>query len=136
MELLEELSKPTSFGHAVDHGAILSIGARSGDDVLTLGEPGDEVVTEKYSVARGGPTCIHTTRPVRICVDRQLEGGYRASQVEAEDQGASQIAQDALHRGEVRLPGIMHVKTNLLDDVGDVGTGEHQYWRAPVRLLN
>jgi hypothetical protein len=56
--------------------------------------------------------------------------------VEAEDQGASQIAQDTLHRGEVRLPGIMHVKTNLLDDVGDVGTGEHQYWRAPVRLLN
>jgi hypothetical protein len=46
--------------------------------------------------------------------------------VEAKVQGASQIAQDALHRGEVKLPGIMHMKTNLLDGVGDVGAGERQ----------
>jgi hypothetical protein len=131
MELLEELSEPTSFGHAVDHGAILSIGARSEDDVLTLGEPGDEVVIEEYSIARGGPTCIHTTHPVRICVDRQLEGGYRASQVEAEDQGASQIAQDALHRGEVRLPGIVHMKANLMYGIGDVEVGDRQVLQGP-----
>jgi hypothetical protein len=41
MELLEELSKPTSFGHIVCHGAVLSLGARMGDDVLSLGGPGD-----------------------------------------------------------------------------------------------
>jgi hypothetical protein len=29
MELLEELPKPTSFGHAVGHGAILSLGVTS-----------------------------------------------------------------------------------------------------------
>jgi hypothetical protein len=46
--------------------------------------------------------------------------------VEVEVQGASQIAQDALHRGEVRLSGIMCMKTNLLDGVGDVGAGERQ----------
>jgi hypothetical protein len=69
MELLEELSEPTSFSYAVGHGAILSLDARAGDDVLALGGPGDEIVTEKHSVARGGPTCIRATCPVRIRVD-------------------------------------------------------------------
>jgi hypothetical protein len=41
MELLEELPEPTSFGHAVGHGAVLSLGARPGDDVLPLGGTGD-----------------------------------------------------------------------------------------------
>jgi hypothetical protein len=46
--------------------------------------------------------------------------------VEAEVHEASQIAQDALHRVDVRLPRIMHMKANLLDDIGDVGVGERQ----------
>jgi hypothetical protein len=51
--------------------------------------------------------------------------------VEAEVQGLSQIAQDALHRGVVRLSGIMHMKANLLDDVGDVRAGERQVLEGP-----
>jgi hypothetical protein len=39
MELLEELVEPTSFSHAIGHDAILSLGARSRDDVLMLGGP-------------------------------------------------------------------------------------------------
>jgi hypothetical protein len=58
MELLKELSEPTSFGHAVGHGEILSLGARVGDDVLTLGGVGDEVVTEEHNIALGGSVCI------------------------------------------------------------------------------
>jgi hypothetical protein len=81
MELLEELPEPTSFSYAVGHGAILSLDARARDDVLALGGSGDEIVAEKHSVARGGPTCIRATRPVRIRVDRQLGGGGGASQV-------------------------------------------------------
>jgi hypothetical protein len=81
MELLEELPEPTSFSYAVGHGAILSLGARAGDDVLALGVSGDEIVAEKHSVTRGGPTCIWATRLVRIRVDRQLGGGGGASQV-------------------------------------------------------
>jgi hypothetical protein len=41
MELLEELSKQTRFGHAIAHGEVLSLGARLGDDVLLLGRTGD-----------------------------------------------------------------------------------------------
>jgi hypothetical protein len=51
MELLEELLELTSFSHAVGHGAILSLGARSRDDVLALRGPGDEVVTKEHNVA-------------------------------------------------------------------------------------
>jgi hypothetical protein len=51
MELLEELPEPTSFSHAVGHAAILSLDARSGDYVLALGGPGDEVVTKEHNVA-------------------------------------------------------------------------------------
>jgi hypothetical protein len=47
MELLEELPEPISFDHAV----ILSLGARARDDVLVLGGPGDEVVTEEHNIA-------------------------------------------------------------------------------------
>jgi hypothetical protein len=70
MELLEELPEPTSFDHAIGHGAILSLDAWSRDDVLTLGGPRDKVVTEEYSTTRGGLVCIQTIRPVSICVDR------------------------------------------------------------------
>jgi hypothetical protein len=44
--------------------------------------------------------------------------------------------QDALHRGEVRLPRIMYIETDLLDGVGDVGAVNIKYWRTPTRLLN
>jgi hypothetical protein len=46
MELLEELLEPTSFGHTIGHAAILSLGTRLVDDVLALGEIGDEVVID------------------------------------------------------------------------------------------
>jgi hypothetical protein len=88
MEVLEELSEPTCFSHDV----ILNLDTRAGDDVLALGELGDEVVTEEQSIARGGPAFIRATRLVRIHVDHHLGGGGGASQVEAEVQGALQIA--------------------------------------------
>jgi hypothetical protein len=51
VEHLEELLEPTSLGHAIGHGAILSLSARAGDDVLTLGGPGDLATTRcRYQV--------------------------------------------------------------------------------------
>jgi hypothetical protein len=41
IEFLEELSEPISFGHAIGHGAVLSLVTRPGDDVLPLGGSGD-----------------------------------------------------------------------------------------------
>jgi hypothetical protein len=39
------------------------------------------------------------------------------------------------HGGEVGLLGIMHMKTDLLDDVGDVGAGERQVLEGPDEAL-
>jgi hypothetical protein len=84
MELLDELLEPTSFGHAVGYDVILSLGAQSGDDVLALGGPRDEVVVEEHNIARGALTCIRATHPVHIRVDRQLRGAGGSSQVKGE----------------------------------------------------
>jgi hypothetical protein len=37
---------------------------------------------------------------------------------------APEVAEEALESREVRLPGIMHVKTNLLNCICDVRPGE------------
>jgi hypothetical protein len=36
-----------------------------------------------------------------------------------------------LHHGEVRLPGIVHVEADLLDNRGDVRVGERQVLEGP-----
>jgi hypothetical protein len=51
--------------------------------------------------------------------------------VEAEVWGASQIVPDALYHGEVRLPGIMYMEADLLDDIGDVEASEHKVLEGP-----
>jgi hypothetical protein len=77
------LNEPTSFSHVVGHDVILNLDAWSGDDVLALGGPWDEIIAKEHNVARAGSTCIRATRPVRIHVDHQLGGGG-ASQVVTE----------------------------------------------------
>jgi hypothetical protein len=48
---VQQLTQPHSLSNTIGHGAILSLGAGSGDSVLTLGGLGDEVVAEKHSIA-------------------------------------------------------------------------------------
>ena len=58
VELQEELAQPCSFCNSISHSAILSFSTRPRDGVLTLGGPGDEVVTEEHNI---GPrwTCVY-----------------------------------------------------------------------------
>jgi hypothetical protein len=37
---------------------------------------------------------------------------------------AAEVAEESLESSEVRLAGIMHVKTDLLNDISDVRPGE------------
>ena len=50
-EALKELAQPSGFGDIVGHFAILGFNTGSGDSVLTLGGPGDNVVPEEHSIA-------------------------------------------------------------------------------------
>jgi hypothetical protein len=44
VQLHMQLTKPTCLCHAVGHDAVLRFSARTGDDVLTLRGPVDEVI--------------------------------------------------------------------------------------------
>jgi hypothetical protein len=68
MQLHKQLTKSTHLGHAVDHGAVLRLSARTGDDVLTLRALGDELVAQEYRVARSGPVSVGTTGRDNISV--------------------------------------------------------------------
>jgi hypothetical protein len=50
--------------HSQQHGTLLQ--HWSARRVLTLGQPRDEVVTEKHCVAKRGLLCIRTTCPISI----------------------------------------------------------------------
>jgi hypothetical protein len=54
---------------------------------------------------------------------------------EPEVDGATLVPQDALHRGEVWLPRVVHVEAHLLDGVGDVGPGEYEVLHGPSKAL-
>jgi hypothetical protein len=72
MQLHKQLTKPTHLCHAVGHGAVLRLSARTGDDVLTLQRSGDEVVTQEHRVARSGLASVETIGPVSISVDDEV----------------------------------------------------------------
>jgi hypothetical protein len=44
---------------------------------------------------------------------------------------APEVAEEALESREVRLPGIMHMKTDLLNCIGDVRPGEGEVLKGP-----
>ena len=45
---------------------------------------------------------------------------------QAEANSATDVAEETLQRSKVRLPGIMHVKTYLMDGIGEIRPGEGQ----------
>jgi hypothetical protein len=45
MEFQEELAQPCGFWNSISHNVILGFSIRPRDGVLTLGGPGDEIVT-------------------------------------------------------------------------------------------
>jgi hypothetical protein len=96
VDLLQQLAQPCSLSDTVGHSVILSLDAGFGDSVLTLEGPGDEVVTEKHSIGRGGLSRIRTTGPISISVHHKISRG-RWSQQKAEMKGATNIVKNTLH---------------------------------------
>ena len=45
---------------------------------------------------------------------------------QAEANSATDVAEETLQCSKVRLPGIMHVKTDLLNGIGEIRPGEGQ----------
>jgi hypothetical protein len=72
----------------------------------------------------GNPSSPHPCRPSAQRRRQSIAGGGRSP-------GSLADSARRVHRGEVRLPSIMHTKVNLLDDVGDVRAGECQVLEGP-----
>jgi hypothetical protein len=90
VKLPKELAQPSGLGDTISLCTVLSFNTGSGDGILTLGGPGDEVVTKIRSIARGGIACIWTTSPVSISVDHKI-CGCRWLQQKAQVKSASNV---------------------------------------------
>jgi hypothetical protein len=103
--------KPACLYHAVGHDTILCFSARTGDDVLALRGPRDEVVTHEHHVARSGSASVGTTDSVSISVDDEVQ---HRGVVKKQDvvEGALQVSEYALRGHEMRLTGILHVEAH------------------------
>jgi hypothetical protein len=72
VQLHKQLSKPTRICHTVGHGVVLRLSARTGDDILTLRGPGDEVVTQEHRIDQSELASVGTTDLVSISVDGEV----------------------------------------------------------------
>jgi hypothetical protein len=128
------MSKPTRLCHVVGHGAVLHLSARTGDNILMLQGPGDELVAQEHRVAWSGPTSVGTTDPVSISVDDEVRRRGTAKK-QAEVEGALEVLKDVLCGREMGLTRVVHVEAHLLDRVGNVGPGEGEVLESPTQAV-
>ena len=82
-----------------------------------------EVAAQKDSIAGRGPASVWAASPVSVGVDDKIGGGRPVEEEPVVDR-APEVAEEPLESGEMWLPRIMHVETDLLDCIGDVWPGE------------
>jgi hypothetical protein len=109
---------------------ILGLSAGVGDDSLPLGRPGNQVVPQEHRIALHRTTSVGTTSPVSFRVDDEVRAA-RPTQKKTIVWRPLKIAQDALHGRQMGLLRVMHVKTDLLHSVGDIGSCECQVLESP-----
>jgi hypothetical protein len=51
LELMEQLTQPSGPSHTIGNNTILSISTGAGDDGLSLGRPGNQVVPQEHRIA-------------------------------------------------------------------------------------
>jgi hypothetical protein len=125
LKLMEQLVQPGGLSHAFGDGLVLDFRTGPRDDRLSLGRSGHNVVPKEHRVAGRRSMSVRTSSPVNVSVDDEVGAG-RATQKETVIRRPLEVAHDALHGCQMRLPRVMHVQTNLLYGVGDVGPRERQ----------
>ena len=63
MELMKELAQPARLRNSIGDSAILGLSTGSRDSSLTLRRPGNQIVTQEHTVARGRTTGVGATSP-------------------------------------------------------------------------
>jgi hypothetical protein len=123
MKFRQELAEPSRLGDGVGDGTILRFSAGAGDGMLALGGPRHQVVAEEDAIAQSRTPCVRAAGPILIRVrDHRISDGWH--ELEAVAEGALDVGKNTLDQREMLVSRIMHVKTNLLHGVCDVGTCE------------
>jgi hypothetical protein len=123
VELQQELAKPGSLGHSIGDCMILGLRAGVGDRRLAFGGPGDEVGAEEHCITRCGFASVGAASPVGIEVgDKILNAGQ--AQVQAQVQGALNVAKNPLQSNQMNVSRSVHVETYLLNCISNVGSSE------------
>jgi hypothetical protein len=68
----QELAEPCGLSNGISDGPILSFDTRARDGRLPLRGPGDQIVPEKYAIARGRSVSVRTTSPINIRVSNKI----------------------------------------------------------------
>jgi len=113
------LTKPGCLSNNNGNNAIFSLSTRARNNILSLGGPGDEVVTKKDRIARSGLASVRTACTINIRIDNQhmLCGGTKYQE---QIEGPANVAKNPLESTQVWFSWIVHVETNLLDDISSV----------------
>ena len=129
MEFLEELPQPRSFSDTIGNSPILCLSARARDGGLPLRRPRNETVAEEDGITRGGAASIWAAGPISISVDDEL--CWRSPRDdEAMLKRPLERAQDSFGSSKMNFLRIMHVKTDLLDNICNVGPSECQVLKS------
>jgi hypothetical protein len=72
MQFSQELSKPSCLSNDISNSTVFGFSTGARNRILALGRPGDQVVAEEDTIARGGPAGVWTARPIGIRVNDQL----------------------------------------------------------------
>jgi hypothetical protein len=123
LELVEQLSQPSGLSHAVGNSTILSLNAGARDDGQPLGRPGNQIILQEHRIAEHRAANVWTTGPVSVHVDDEVRAA-RTTQKKTVVWRPLKIVQDVLHGRPMGLPRVVHVQTDLLYDVDDVGLCE------------
>jgi hypothetical protein len=116
MKLLKKLTKPTTLSNRMSNNAIFGLCTRAGDCSLMFRRPRNQSVAEKDTITKGRTTGIRAASPISIRIGCKRVN-RTSSNPKTVGQGTLHITQDAFQKGQVRLPRIMHEKTDLLNSI-------------------
>jgi hypothetical protein len=63
LDLMQEPAQPGGLSHTIGDGTVLGFSTGAGDDNLSLGRPGDQVVLEEHGIARHGAMSVRAASP-------------------------------------------------------------------------
>jgi hypothetical protein len=78
LELMEQLAQQGGLSDVVGDGTVLSFRAALGDDHLSFGRPGHQVVPQKHRAAGCRAACVRTVSLINVGVDDEVGAGRAA----------------------------------------------------------